>query len=144
MSSRREFLKKCGGTLAAVASPVLLTRCAAGAPTVRGAFDGEQIVLAKSELASQLRADGFLMVQAQNLPIRIVLRRVAGKGYIALSTVCTHSGCEVRPLPSSFQCPCHGSEYDLFGEVREGPAREPLQQFQVIENENDLTIKVKI
>lgn len=143
MPSRRDFLKKCSETLALVTAPALLQNCAAGITTFRGQFDGETITVPKIEAATLQQPNGLLQVQARNLPIRIVLRNIPGQGFIALSTVCTHSGCEVRAMPASFQCPCHGSEYDVEGNVTEGPARKPLQKFEVIENETEFIIKVK-
>src|SRR5512145_3084843 len=31
------------------------------------------------------------------------------EGTYAVSTVCTHLGCIVKPNPEGFECPCHGS-----------------------------------
>jgi len=83
------------------------------------------------------------MVRAQNLPMPIVVRNLPNRGLIALSTICTHKGCEVRVLPDAFQCPCHGSEYRVDGAVVEGPASQPLQRFAVEETPEAIIIKVK-
>jgi len=46
----------------------------------------------------------------------------------AVSPTCTHLGCEVRfnPAERSWDCPCHGSRFDVDGRVLEGPAVNPL------------------
>lgn len=45
----------------------------------------------------------------------------------AISSVCTHLGCNVRHLgPGGFSCPCHGSLFDADGQVIRGPATRPL------------------
>lgn len=48
----------------------------------------------------------------------------------ALSCVCTHQGCQVafNPVERSWDCPCHGSRFDIDGRVLDGPATKPLEQ----------------
>lgn len=49
------------------------------------------------------------------------------KGVYALSMVCTHLGCIVKPEESGgFQCPCHGSRFAADGSVAKGPAPKAL------------------
>jgi cytochrome b6-f complex iron-sulfur subunit len=71
-------------------------------------------------------------------------------GLIALYRKCTHLGCVVpwqASEPSEdnlgdsgrFNCPCHGSVFDRFGEVKGGPAPRPLDLFP-IEIEDDKVI----
>ena len=52
--------------------------------------------------------------------------------FLALSDICTHQGCEVgwAAADNLFECPCHGSRFDLQGNVSNGPANRPLNQFQ--------------
>jgi cytochrome b6-f complex iron-sulfur subunit len=52
-------------------------------------------------------------------------------GFKALSLVCTHLGCTVEQADNGFKCPCHGSRYDVRGNVERGPARLPLRQLRV-------------
>jgi glycine/D-amino acid oxidase-like deaminating enzyme/nitrite reductase/ring-hydroxylating ferredoxin subunit len=49
-------------------------------------------------------------------------------GLHAVSLRCTHLGCLVRfnAAERSWDCPCHGSRFDVDGAVLEGPAVEPL------------------
>lgn len=58
-------------------------------------------------------------------------------GFLAISRKCTHLGCAV-PWDESqqkFVCPCHGSVFNLAGEVLSAPAPRPLDFFPLrIEN----------
>jgi glycine/D-amino acid oxidase-like deaminating enzyme/nitrite reductase/ring-hydroxylating ferredoxin subunit len=66
--------------------------------------------------------------------------RVHGKHYAVhrddngtlhtLSARCTHLGCLVafNSAEHSWECPCHGSRFDIDGKVVQGPATRPLDQ----------------
>jgi cytochrome b6-f complex iron-sulfur subunit len=57
----------------------------------------------------------------------------AASGVYALSAVCTHLGCITRFLSDQnvIACPCHGSRFDLEGNVVQGPAPRPLPWLEV-------------
>lgn len=48
----------------------------------------------------------------------------------SVSLRCTHLGCLLRfnAAERSWDCPCHGSRFDVDGAVLEGPATKPLEQ----------------
>jgi Rieske Fe-S protein len=67
-----------------------------------------------------------------------IVRRGAGKvaayraedGTLhAVSAVCTHLGCQVKwnGAERSWDCPCHGSRFDVTGRVIQGPAVKDLE-----------------
>lgn len=47
-----------------------------------------------------------------------------------VSAICTHQGCQVafNPVERSWDCPCHGSRFDIDGRVLDGPAKKPLEK----------------
>jgi Rieske Fe-S protein len=51
----------------------------------------------------------------------------------AVSLRCTHLGCLLRfnAAERSWDCPCHGSRFDVDGAVLEGPAVNPLERRQL-------------
>lgn len=57
------------------------------------------------------------------------------KGLFAMSAICTHAGCILEDnagtIAAGLFCPCHGSTFDGDGQVTAGPARSPLQHYQV-------------
>jgi Rieske Fe-S protein len=56
-------------------------------------------------------------------------------GIYAMSAICTHAGCVLddgsQTIGAGLSCPCHGSTFDGGGNVTQGPARAPLQHYQV-------------
>ncbi len=52
-------------------------------------------------------------------------------GFSALSLVCTHLGCTVESNTDGFTCPCHGSKFDVNGNIKQGPASKKLQSLRV-------------
>jgi cytochrome b6-f complex iron-sulfur subunit len=65
-----------------------------------------------------------------------------GDGFIALSSVCTHSGCQVtyNHGNENLPCPCHGSIFSTTGSVLNGPASSPLKKYDVTVEGDILTI----
>ncbi len=62
------------------------------------------------------------------------------EGVFAISTVCTHLGCIVKPVVAGFACPCHGSEYAKDGAVTKGPAPKALPWLKVTKNGGAYTV----
>ena len=68
---------------------------------------------------------------------KLYLCRLEDGGFLALSRKCTHLGCTVPWVAkeSRFACPCHGSAFDIRGEVISPPAPRALDIYPVaIEN----------
>ena len=64
---------------------------------------------------------------------RFYLVRLQDGGFLALYRKCTHLGCAVPwdATKSMFVCPCHASEFDNTGSVKNPPAPRPLDLFAV-------------
>jgi Rieske Fe-S protein len=66
-------------------------------------------------------------------------------GIYAMTLICTHEGCDIATdgtvSASGIECGCHGSEFDLNGDVVRGPATAPLEHFGVSgDAEGNLTV----
>ena len=53
------------------------------------------------------------------------------EGVYAVTLVCTHLGCIVKPSAEGFDCPCHGSRFAPDGSVTRGPAPRALSWLSV-------------
>jgi cytochrome b6-f complex iron-sulfur subunit len=62
---------------------------------------------------------------------RLYVTNAGGKALFALSQRCPHLGCRVPFCESSgrFECPCHGSIYDVAGEYVSGPAPRGMDRY---------------
>lgn len=131
-TNRREFVILTIGAAAAATRPT-----SAGAQESRpsaspSASSDARVVdagavsdFAKDRVYDQFRDQGFFVI------------RRGGKLY-ALSSICTHKGCKVRPqADQSFLCKCHKSTFDREGRVVSGPAPADLPRLAVKRAESD-------
>jgi len=70
----------------------------------------------------------FLDLKGQELTVTNT-----GEEFIALSTKCTHLGCQVhwKRDDKVFYCPCHDGYFDAKGKVLRGPPPAPLRSYKV-------------
>ena len=121
MGSRREFLTDAARLVAGAAATAGCGATRKPPPLFETTVD-----------VSRLSTNGATLVTStpglDGAPILVV--RDGAARFRALSMQCTHEGCPVRP-PSGgvITCPCHGSQYDLEGRVRRGPAQLPLARY---------------
>lgn len=68
---------------------------------------------------------------------KLYIVRAAKGYYYAMSNICSHLGCitNFRETDKLISCPCHGSTFDLEGNVLDGPAPRPLQRFFLERND---------
>ena len=75
---------------------------------------------------------------------KIAVANVAVAFY-AFGDTCTHRGCSLAEgdlEETTVTCPCHGSEFDVrSGAVLQGPAREPVETYEVRAEGENLEIK---
>lgn len=144
--SRRDFLGHCasmiqGITVIGIVAPIA-AGCGDDGPT--GGGNTETVTFD----VSSLTADGQAVItnKTGSDTFRIMIVRVGEGDYRALSIRCTHESCEV-PVPDSngeIICPCHGSRYNIRGEVTNGPAAQNLKSYQLTYNANDETVSVTV
>ena len=142
--SRRAFLR--GGLLGSIVGVVATfggARLAFLWPSLRGGFGAQLEVGTEAAVADEIAANGHLAFPAGRAylvpydPAQDPDGRYAditsGTPFMALYHKCVHLGCRVPWCASSswFECPCHGSRYNLWGEYQFGPAPRGLDRFPV-------------
>ena len=87
---------------------------------------GGTLALSANEIDSQ----GMLLYRADNATVKVYSRR------------CTHSGCTTGAFNGGVsECGCHGSQFNLNGDVIQGPASVALKQYTATLAGDILTIK---
>lgn len=73
----------------------------------------------------------------------MAVTRVNATTVVAVSRICTHEACTVD-LPTaplgSLDCPCHGSRFQVTGQVINGPAPRALASFPTAIDGNDVIV----
>lgn len=150
--SRRKFLEKAGSSLViATLGVAFFTSCSstedadpiAPSPTPPG-NSGSGITISGNTISIDLSIQTALKTSGNWLLIdnaKTLVANVSG-AFIALTSVCTHSGCDTNWTFGSnrFTCTCHGSVFDPSGKVIQGPANQPLTQFTTQLNGTTLVI----
>lgn len=96
-----------------------------------------QISILKSSVAGQ----SYMKLSSGKFNDPIFLNTNADGSYTAVLMNCTHKGCGLNASQGKFVCPCHGSEFDLSGQVLKGPAKTDLRTFVVTDDDTHIIVK---
>ena len=146
-ATRRAFLARLAAGGAAAAALAATPGCAIFMSSVDADIvlpvTNDTLVVPPSVLPWEHGGGAALIIGVEGRPDDKVLLIHASDGeIIALSTTCTHKGCDVRwnDMRGLIVCPCHGSEYDRFGGNLKGPATRPLHRYPVQTSADGLVI----
>jgi nitrite reductase/ring-hydroxylating ferredoxin subunit len=120
--NRREFVIAGAAAAAAWArlDPFAPAACAAAPAAPEATLD----VGAAADYAHDGAFDKFAKSN------RVMLIRKGDRLYATTAT-CTHKDCVVKHVQGEIRCPCHGSRFDLDGDVTKGPAKSPLPRLAI-------------
>jgi cytochrome b6-f complex iron-sulfur subunit len=154
--ARRAFLIKAG-SLAVMSTfgVAFFTSCSdsddpqpntpTGSGNIAGSGEGSGIIFTNNivtidlDKVDELNTSGgwLLITQA-----RVLVVNTGNNNFSALTSVCTHSGCDRNWAFGNnvFTCTCHNSRFGINGNVLSGPASSDLRRFQTALNNKILTI----
>lgn len=134
---RKEFLSTIGMGAGAIACSFCFLECeeenTVTAPPANVDFTLELSDSANSALNSN---GGFVYKNG------VIIARIAGGTFVALSQTCTHQGTTVSYELNNnrFHCPNHGSNYATNGSIINGPATSPLTRYNTQLTDNMLRV----
>lgn len=138
--SRRKFLERTGASIVlATFGAAFFTSCSStddadpAVPPTPPGNSSNGITISGNTISINLTLQPALNTSGNWLLIenaRTLVANIDG-AFIALTSVCTHSGCDKNWTfaTNRFTCTCHGSVFDPTGRVLQGPATAPLAQF---------------
>ena len=140
LMNRRDLIRNiAAGTATIFVVPTVITSCGEDLPDPDTGNDPNDDVLTidlTDDKYSSLGSAGGTVVERDIIIFNI------GDGFLALSSVCTHQGCQIsyNHGSSNLPCPCHGSVFSTTGSVLEGPAETALKKYVITQEGDILTI----
>lgn len=98
--------------------------------TVQTSWNGELIFVRRLTLTEVKETWALPASTALDKATEVSLSSAGNSEVVVCSAICTHLGCIPVPYLGAYKgwvCLCHGSVYDKFGRVRQGPAQSNLK-----------------
>lgn len=151
--SRREMLGRLGALSFGLIGLGSLTGCPGGSdwgretqsaaqPGAETGAGGDMLMPAKQLRVPVPQIPAGQVQEFSSGGLRGYLMQDSSGNWVAISRICTHSRCKVnfREKKHDFWCPCHGSTFDLDGNVTKKPAKRPLPHYPVTQEGSELVI----
>ena len=154
--SRRNFFVKILQSAAVIAIPAMLTTFLESCkntligptgsqimPKVSGTLSGSTVTVSVDSSSPLSKTGTAALVNYSGGSL--LVDHPSGNTFNALSSTCTHQACQITGFDTGsghFICPCHGSMFDVNGNVVQGPAGRPLPKYSSQLNGTQLTITV--
>lgn len=85
----------------------------------------------------------YVIVRNDDLQYPICVYKVSDTEYSAVYLSCSHQGAELQVAGDNLTCPAHGSEFDKYGKVMQGPASANLRTFPTSITNDQLFIDLR-
>jgi cytochrome b6-f complex iron-sulfur subunit len=109
-----------------------------------GAKDIREVPIELTDNPELVPVGGTYHLEYDDLQRDILVAHVTPGQFVGVDLKCTHRGCDVsyQADGKKFYCPCHGSEFDLYGRVTKGPAGKPLNYYHAELKGNEVMVTV--
>lgn len=141
--NRKEFIKTCG--FATLGASIYMSGCASNTHLLTVKKTNNRLIISKKEFLIENSKNPyrqFIVVQHSDSKFPLCLYRINDNEYTALSMECTHNSCELQPQGTYLTCPCHGSEFNLQGEVQNPPAEKNLDKYTTTSDHENIYIQL--
>jgi cytochrome b6-f complex iron-sulfur subunit len=139
LNGRRSFLN----TLWALLGGIALAECIAVAiaflqPRKPKVLDAQHEAVITAGMVSQFLPNSVTAFVRG----RFYLACLSDGGFLAISSTCTHLGCSLPWVAKEMQfvCPCHGSAFDITGNVESAPAPRALDIYPITIANQTITV----
>lgn len=139
--NRRLFLQQsCFACFAAGAGLSLLSLESCSSAQVITATPENNLI--KVDAAGFAQGAKALIIRTKQLEHDILLLKL-DQGYRAIYLQCTHQNNPVNYNSGGIVCNAHGSQFDLEGKPKTGPADKRLKRYSTEESQNTITINLQ-
>ncbi len=143
---RRSFIRSgcltCAGSLGVLA---VLQSCVNHKYVSYFTMKENQLIVKKTEFKilkkKKLIQLKYIVIKSEKLDFPVAVYRLDEERYHTLFLQCTHQGCELNPFETMVVCPCHGAEFNIKGEVTQGPAEITLKSFITTHDQENIYIQ---
>jgi Rieske Fe-S protein len=121
------------------------TNAPSGFPELRtvGAPNNGGVVTLPIDANSGLSSVGNAVRVVAPDTANFLVARTGQETFSAVTAECTHVACQITTFQGgTYECPCHGSQFNTGGGVVRGPAERQLRQFATRFANDTLTITV--
>jgi len=132
---RRKFLETvcaAGAGIAIAGSIIDITKAPKLVARTRlSANDVRELPINITDNPELQKIGGMYHLEVEDSGQDILVVHVSKDKYVAVDLKCKHRSCDVNydGDDKKFVCPCHGSEYDLYGRILKGPTQRPLNYY---------------
>lgn len=145
--NRRNFIKStCSACAVGIGLSIFLESCTSHKYISNFSIHSNTITL-KKNVFTQLKKEKivehkFVLLKPENLPFPIAIYKTKAGHFKSFFLKCTHQGCELSAFETAMVCPCHGAEFNLMGEVTQGPAEINLKQFNTTHDTENIYVQI--